>query len=207
LLIDQERTESFGKRRIGVAGAPIAGYARGGRRLVDSSTRFEIDLPPDLAEAVRERVASGRYGSESEVIADGISRLVEEDDDPLDPAIAAELARGYDEWKANPEATIPLEEVARRLKIALPERLAESVRAWVESGEFADESEVVATGLALLEDRERRNEDPEVEAWLHGEVVPAYRKWKASGEKGLTAEEVRASLARRRSVRHSDAAE
>src|SRR4051794_31337981 len=121
---------------------------------MDSSSRFEIDLPPNLAEAVRERVASGRYGSESEVVADGISRLLEEDNDPLDPAIASDLARRYDEWKANPEATIPLEETARRLEVALPEGLAESVRARVQSGEFADESEVVATGLALLEDRE-----------------------------------------------------
>jgi putative addiction module CopG family antidote len=83
---------------------------------VDSTTRFEIDLPPDLAAAVRERVASGRYGSASEVFADGISRLVEEDNDPLDPAVAAELAAGYDAWKANPEGGIPLEEAARRLR-------------------------------------------------------------------------------------------
>jgi antitoxin ParD1/3/4 len=98
-------------------------------------------------------------------------------------------------------------EATRKLEIELPETLADGVRARVESGEFADESEVVATGLALLEDRDRREEDPELEAWLHGEVVPAYREWKSGGEKGLTADDVRASLARRRSARHSDAAE
>jgi Arc/MetJ-type ribon-helix-helix transcriptional regulator len=83
---------------------------------VDSSTRFQIDLPPDLAEAVRERVASGRYASESEVFADGVSRLVEEDNDPLDPEVAAELARRYDEWIANPKDGIPIEEVRARLE-------------------------------------------------------------------------------------------
>jgi len=83
---------------------------------MDSDTRFEIDLPPDLAEAVRERVASGRYGSASEVFADGVSRLVEEDNDPLDPAIAAELARRYDEWMANPTGGVPIEEVRARLE-------------------------------------------------------------------------------------------
>jgi antitoxin ParD1/3/4 len=98
-------------------------------------------------------------------------------------------------------------EATRKLEIELPETLADSVRARVESGEFADASEVVATGLALLEDRDRGEEDPELEAWLRGEVVPAYHEWKSSGEKGLTAEDVRASLARRRNARHSDAAE
>jgi antitoxin ParD1/3/4 len=98
-------------------------------------------------------------------------------------------------------------EATRRLEVELPEELADSVRARVESGEFADESEVVATGLALLEDRDGGEDDPELEAWLRGEVVPTYQEWKASGGKGLTADEVRASLARRRSARRPDAAE
>ena len=98
-------------------------------------------------------------------------------------------------------------DATRRLEVELPEALADAVQARVESGEFADESEVVATGLALLEDRDREADDPELGSWLHREVVPAYQEWKASGEKGLTAGEVRASLARRRTARHSDAAE
>jgi antitoxin ParD1/3/4 len=98
-------------------------------------------------------------------------------------------------------------EATRRLEVELPEGLAESVRARVESGEFADESEVVATGLALLEDRDGGEDDPQLEAWLRGEVVPAYQQWKSSGGIGLTAEEVRTSLARRRSSQRPDAAE
>lgn len=89
----------------------------------------------------------------------------------------------------------------RRLEVELPEALADSVRARVEAGEFADASEVVATGLALLEDRDREESDPELEAWLRNEVVPAYDNWKSGGEKDLTADEVRASLARRRGSR------
>jgi antitoxin ParD1/3/4 len=98
-------------------------------------------------------------------------------------------------------------DATRRLEVELPEALAESVRARVATGEFADASEVVAAGLALLEDRDREEDDPELEAWLRDQVVPVYEKWKSGGEKGLTADEVRASLARRRSARHSDAAE
>lgn len=103
---------------------------------------------------------------------------------------------------------------ARRLSIELPEELAKIVDALVASGRYADASEVVQEALELftaqdrpLEDRDREQEDPELEAWLRGEVVPAYEKWKSGGEKGLTADEVRASLARRRSARQSDAAE
>jgi antitoxin ParD1/3/4 len=99
-------------------------------------------------------------------------------------------------------------DATRRLEVELPEALADGVRARVESGEFADASEVVATGLALLEDRDRETDDPELDSWLRHEVVPAYQEWKASGERGLTADEVRASLARRRrSRRDHDAAE
>ncbi len=98
-------------------------------------------------------------------------------------------------------------ETIRRLEVELPEALADSVRARVESGEFSDESEVVACGLALLADRDAERDDHELEAWLRDEVVPAYDEWKASGEKGLTADEVRASLARRRSARRPAAAE
>jgi Arc/MetJ-type ribon-helix-helix transcriptional regulator len=83
---------------------------------VDSGIRFEIELPQDLADAVRERVASGLYASESDVIADGVLRLVEGEGDALDPAVEAELVAGYDAWKANPDKVVPLEEVARRLR-------------------------------------------------------------------------------------------
>lgn len=79
-----------------------------------STTRFEIDLPRELADAVRERVASGRYASEAEVFAHGVTRLVEEDDDPLDPAVAAVLAHAYDEWVADPTGGIPIDEVVER---------------------------------------------------------------------------------------------
>jgi antitoxin ParD1/3/4 len=99
-------------------------------------------------------------------------------------------------------------EATRRIEIELPEEMAEAVRARVASGEFASESEVVATGLALLDDRDAGEDDPELDAWLRGEVVPAYEEWKAGGKKGLTADEVRASLAGRRAERRErDAAE
>ncbi|MEA3063507.1 MAG: hypothetical protein QOJ94_3288 [Sphingomonadales bacterium] len=47
------------------------------------------------------------------------------DNGPLDPAIAAELAAGYDAWEANPGGTIPLEDAARRLREESERREAE----------------------------------------------------------------------------------
>lgn len=83
---------------------------------MDSTTRFEIDLPQDLAEVVRERVASGRYASASDVFADGVLRLVEEDESNfIDRSVDAQLAAGYDAWKANPTAVYSLEQVEEHL--------------------------------------------------------------------------------------------
>jgi putative addiction module CopG family antidote len=99
-------------------------------------------------------------------------------------------------------------EATRRMEIELPEELAESVSAQVASGRFANESEAVASALMLLRDRDAEEDDPELDAWLRGEVVPRYEEWKAGGGKGLTVDEVRASLARRRAARRDhDAAE
>jgi Arc/MetJ-type ribon-helix-helix transcriptional regulator len=85
--------------------------------------------------------------------------------------------------------------------------LAEIVDARIASGRNASESEVIREALELLAEQDAPLEDPELEAWLRGQVVPAYEKWKSGGEKGLSADEVRASLAHRRSERRSDAAE
>lgn len=96
----------------------------------------------------------------------------------------------------------------RRLEIELPEELADAVRAQVESGRFASESEAVASALTLMREQDEDAADPEVGAWLRDVVVPRYQAWQASGERGMTIDEVRASLARRRAERQRpDAAE
>ncbi|MCQ1569736.1 type II toxin-antitoxin system ParD family antitoxin [Neorhizobium galegae] len=55
----------------------------------------------------------------------------------------------------------------RSITISLPEDMAELVQKKVASGEFADESEVVAEGLRYLADH-----DAGIESWLRDEVVP-----------------------------------
>jgi len=62
----------------------------------------------------------------------------------------------------------------RQLSITLPNEMAEMVRARVESGEYASESEIIRDGLRALEMRDRA-----LEAWLWEDVVTAYDAMKA----------------------------
>lgn len=96
-------------------------------------------------------------------------------------------------------------EATRRLEIELPEGMAEGVRARVESGEFASESDVVATGLRLLDDRDSEVDDPKLDAWLRTEVAAAYDEWKANPSGGMTIDEVHAYLDQERERRQDGA--
>ena len=53
--------------------------------------------------------------------------------------------------------------------ITRPYEMAEAIKAKVESGEYATESEVIRDGLRVLMAR-----DCAVEHWLHEQVAPAY---------------------------------
>jgi len=68
--------------------------------------------------------------------------------------------------------------------------MAERVRAKVESGEYASESEVIREGLRALEMHDRA-----LEEWLRNEVVPAMEAIKAYPSTGRTGEQVRETLA------------
>jgi putative addiction module CopG family antidote len=68
--------------------------------------------------------------------------------------------------------------------------MAEMVRARVESGEYASESEVIRDGLRALEMHDRA-----LEAWLREDVAAAYDTMKADPSRARSKAEVRASLA------------
>ena len=77
----------------------------------------------------------------------------------------------------------------KQMSVTLPLEMADKVRARVESGEYASESEVIREGLRALAARERA-----VEAWLRDEVVPAYDTLAADPSRALTPDEARARL-------------
>jgi putative addiction module CopG family antidote len=78
----------------------------------------------------------------------------------------------------------------RQLSITLPDEMAEMVRAKVESGEYASESEVIREGLRMLQLYERA-----LESWLKEQVTVAYDALKADPSRAVSIENVRTSLA------------
>ena len=77
--------------------------------------RLSIELPHDLAERVRERVASGAYANESAVIREGLE-LLEDRERVVDDRLRTELASGHDAWKADPSAVHGIESVREHLR-------------------------------------------------------------------------------------------
>lgn len=78
----------------------------------------------------------------------------------------------------------------QQMSITLPNELAEAVKAKVDSGEYATESEVIRDGLRTLMARDRA-----VEHWLREQVGPAYDALKADPSRAMTAKQIRARLA------------
>ena len=78
----------------------------------------------------------------------------------------------------------------QQMSITLPLELASMVKAKVQAGGYASESEVIRDGLRALLARDRA-----VESWLHHQVGPAYDALKADPSRAVTVDQVRARLA------------
>ena len=79
-----------------------------------TTRQLSITLPNEMAAALRERVASGAYASESEVVRDGLRTLFARDQ-ALESWLHAEVVGAYDELVADPAAVVSLDEVRARL--------------------------------------------------------------------------------------------
>ena len=80
-----------------------------------TTQQMSITLPLEMAQMIKDKVASGSYASESEVIRDGI-RALQERDAAIDRWLREEVAPAYDAHKANPAKASPLTDVAARLE-------------------------------------------------------------------------------------------
>ena len=78
----------------------------------------------------------------------------------------------------------------QQFSITLPNEMANAVKAKVQAGEYATESEVIRDGLRALMAR-----DKAVENWLRSQVGPAYDALKADPARGVGADRIRARLA------------
>ena len=77
----------------------------------------------------------------------------------------------------------------QQFSITLPNEMADAIKAKVQTGEYATESEVIRDGLRALLARDRA-----VESWLHYQVGPAYDALKADPSRAVTTDQVRARL-------------
>lgn len=82
---------------------------------MDATRRLEIELPEELADALRADVESGRFASESEGVASALTLMREQDEEELEDWVREEIAAAYDEWKANPTEVYTIEEVRAHL--------------------------------------------------------------------------------------------
>ena len=77
-----------------------------------------------------------------------------------------------------------------QMSITLPNDMASLVRAKVQAGEYASESEMIRDGLRVLLAR-----DQVIEDWLNNQVSEAYDALSADPSHALTVDQVRTRLA------------
>ncbi|GLQ87140.1 type II toxin-antitoxin system ParD family antitoxin [Dyella flagellata] len=86
-----------------------------------TAKKRSITLPPEMADYVERKVASGEYGSESEVLRDGL-RALQARDQAVEAWLRTEVAAAYDAVKADPSRLVSAADVRARLA-TLPQRL------------------------------------------------------------------------------------
>ena len=77
---------------------------------------MSITLPVDMAEAVRERVRSGEYASESDVIRDGLRALFTRDQ-VVETWLHGQVAAAYDALVADPNDVVTASDVRAQLAV------------------------------------------------------------------------------------------
>ncbi len=82
-----------------------------------TTQQLSVTLPNDMAAAVKAKVASGEYASESEVIRDGL-RALQARDRALEKWLRTEAVDIYDRMKADPSRGRTIEQVRATLAAA-----------------------------------------------------------------------------------------
>jgi putative addiction module CopG family antidote len=80
-----------------------------------STQSLSITLPLEMAQMVKEKVASGEYATESEVIRDGLRTLVARDA-AMEKWLREEIVPAYEAHKADPSRALPLNEAMARVR-------------------------------------------------------------------------------------------
>lgn len=79
-----------------------------------TTQQMSITLPIDMADAVKIKVRSGEYASESEVIRDGLRALMSRDR-AVESWLNNQVGAAYDALKAAPSSAVTADQVRARL--------------------------------------------------------------------------------------------
>jgi antitoxin ParD1/3/4 len=79
-----------------------------------TTQQLSITLPKDMADLVKEKVRSGEYASESEVIRDGLRALLARDR-AVESWLHGQVGPAYDALKADPSRAVTPDDVRKRL--------------------------------------------------------------------------------------------
>lgn len=79
-----------------------------------TTQQFSITLPLEMADAVKSKVATGEYATESEVIRDGL-RILLARDRVVETWLREQVVPAFDAVKANPDSAVSVDQVRARL--------------------------------------------------------------------------------------------
>ena len=79
-----------------------------------TTQQFSITLPNEMADAVKSKVASGEYATESEVIRDGLRVLIARDR-AVESLLRDQVGPAYDALKVDPSRAITVTQMRARL--------------------------------------------------------------------------------------------
>ena len=79
-----------------------------------TTQQLSITLPNEMAEAIKSKVRSGEYATESEVIREGLRALLNRDR-AIESWLQNEVGSAYDALKSNPSRAVTADQVRERL--------------------------------------------------------------------------------------------
>jgi len=79
-----------------------------------TTQQLSITLPNEMAEAVKSKVATGEYATESEVIRDGLRALLARDR-AVESWLHEQVGPAYDALKADPARAVTIDDVRASL--------------------------------------------------------------------------------------------
>ena len=79
-----------------------------------TTQQLSITLPNEMAEAIKSKVRSGEYATESEVIREGLRALLNRDR-AIESWLQNEVGVAYDALKSDPSRAVTADQVRQRL--------------------------------------------------------------------------------------------